>query len=221
MSARSSVAASSEDTKDRIIRAALETITHEGITGTSARAIARHGGFNQALIFYHFGSINDVLIETMRRSSEERLARYKERLADVHDLKQLATIAADLHKEDMDEGRITLLSQLLAGAAGHPELGPPLLEAFRPWMDVVQDSLKHAVGESALEELIPLDQVALAVTSMFLGIELLTHLGEDEGKSAALFDSFQRIADLLQALLGSDAAQEAAARPRQRLELSD
>ncbi|MCP3987556.1 MAG: TetR family transcriptional regulator [Actinomycetia bacterium] len=43
------------ETRDRIIDAALDTVRVEGLVGTSVRAIARTGGFNQALVFYHFG----------------------------------------------------------------------------------------------------------------------------------------------------------------------
>ena len=38
-------------TRDRIVAAALETVRAEGFANTTARAIAAHGGFNQALIF--------------------------------------------------------------------------------------------------------------------------------------------------------------------------
>src|SRR3712207_4123161 len=67
-------------TRARIVEAALQTIREEGVVGTSARAIARAGGFNQALIFYHFGSVQDVLLAAVERISEARMARYQERL---------------------------------------------------------------------------------------------------------------------------------------------
>lgn len=40
-------------TREKIMHAAYETLKKEGIKNTSARAIAREGDFNQALIFYH------------------------------------------------------------------------------------------------------------------------------------------------------------------------
>ena len=36
------------ETRDRIVTAALETVRAEGFANTTARAIAAHGGFNQA-----------------------------------------------------------------------------------------------------------------------------------------------------------------------------
>jgi AcrR family transcriptional regulator len=63
-------------TRDRIVEAALRTIREAGFADTTARAIARTGGFNQALIFYHFGSLDSLLHEAFAEASapEERAA---------------------------------------------------------------------------------------------------------------------------------------------------
>ena len=60
------VRAAGVSTKEQIVGAAIETLRTEGFGGTSARAIARIGDFNQALIFYHFGSVNGLLLEALR-----------------------------------------------------------------------------------------------------------------------------------------------------------
>src|SRR2546428_13587782 len=65
-------------TKERIVVAALETLKEEGLAGTSARAIARRGNFNQALIFYHFGTLNHLPLPALNRTNPERMAPYRE-----------------------------------------------------------------------------------------------------------------------------------------------
>jgi hypothetical protein len=40
--------------------AALETLKPTGFAGASARERARTGGFNQALLLYHFGSVHNA-----------------------------------------------------------------------------------------------------------------------------------------------------------------
>src|SRR6266481_1905830 len=49
-------------TRDRLVEAALATLRTHGFPGTTARAIARAGKLNQALIFYHFGSLDRLLL---------------------------------------------------------------------------------------------------------------------------------------------------------------
>ena len=63
-------------TKLQIAEAALETLTSKGFAGASARAIAQTGGFNQALIFYHFGSVQNALLAALDLISARRLNDY-------------------------------------------------------------------------------------------------------------------------------------------------
>ena len=49
-------------TRDRIVTAAVETIKTHGLAGASARAIAKTGGFNQALIYYYFPSLTGLYL---------------------------------------------------------------------------------------------------------------------------------------------------------------
>ena len=59
-------------TKLQIAEAALETLKTNGFAGASARTIAHTGGFNQALIFYHFGSVQNALLAALDLISERR-----------------------------------------------------------------------------------------------------------------------------------------------------
>ena len=70
-------------TRERIIEAALETVREDGFADTTARAIAARGGFNQALIFYHFGSVDDLLMQAFGRVSQRQVARYREAAGQV------------------------------------------------------------------------------------------------------------------------------------------
>lgn len=194
--------AAGEDTKARIIEAAAETLKGVGIVGASARAIARTGGFNQALIFYHFGSVSDLLLATVDVTSERRLAQYKERLAEVQTLPDLVAIASELHEQDAAEGHITVLAQMLAGAASDPELGPLLLQRFEPWIELVKEATQRVVAGTPYEKVVPVDELAFVVVSLFLGIELLTHLDPGRARAGTLFSTIGMVARLLDAVMG-------------------
>jgi AcrR family transcriptional regulator len=79
-----------KSTAQAIVEAALEALRTEGFAGATSRAIARIGGFNQALIFYHHGSLEQLLLAALARTGEERLARYREALAPVTRLDEAA-----------------------------------------------------------------------------------------------------------------------------------
>jgi AcrR family transcriptional regulator len=188
-------------TRARILDAALETLKREGIVGTSARAIGQTGGFAPALLFYHYGSVNDLLVAAVEELSRQRVARYAQRLEGVTTLAELAEVARDLHREDMEEGHVRVLVQMLAATGSDPELAARLMAIFEPWIALVRDTLERAAG-SGLGALVPAEDGAYALTALFLGLELLTHLGGDTARDERLFDAFDRIASLLGPLLG-------------------
>ncbi|MGH9206383.1 MAG: TetR family transcriptional regulator, partial [Acidimicrobiales bacterium] len=49
------------DTRQALVRAAVETLKSEGFAGASARVIAGRAGCNQGLVFYHFGTVANLL----------------------------------------------------------------------------------------------------------------------------------------------------------------
>ena len=80
----------SEATQDEAARrSALRTLAEQGIAKTSARTIAAAAGVNQALVFYHFGSVDELLAAACRYGAEQVVARYRERLAEVGTLAEL------------------------------------------------------------------------------------------------------------------------------------
>jgi AcrR family transcriptional regulator len=194
--------ASADETRRKIVEAALETLKTEGIAGTSARAIARTGGFNQALIFYHFGSVNDVLLAGVERLSNDRMARYEAKLEGVESLPDLVAVATELHREDSQSGHITVLSQMLAAAASAPEIGPELRRKFDPWVHLVEDTVRRVLAGTPLESMVPVDDIAFAITGMFMGIELLANLDEDRLREESLFATVGIMAGLIDLLMG-------------------
>src|SRR3954463_3613559 len=49
-------------TRRALVDAAVESLRFDGFAGASARAIAARAGVNPGLIFYHFGSVADLLL---------------------------------------------------------------------------------------------------------------------------------------------------------------
>lgn len=187
-----------DTTKERILDAAFDTLVEDGITGASARAIAAHGEFNQALIFYHFGSVRDLLISTIERSSLRQVERYRERIEGVTDLGDLVNVAAELHAEDMDRGSITMVAQLMAGAASDPEMGEAIVGAFQPWIDLVEKALRQVFAGSPIEVFLPYGDMAYGISALFLGLELISKLSPDDHQDDRIFSMMNMVSGMLE-----------------------
>ena len=191
-----------EDTANRIMRAALETVRDVGIKGTSARAIAAKGGFNQALIFYHFGSVTNLLIEAARNSSAERVTAYRSLTAEVASLVELVEIATRLHDDSAKDGSVAVLTQLMAGAASDPAMGKAILEGFEGWIGLVEEGLSQALEGEPLAGVVPAREAAYAISALFLGIELMTRLDPEKSEADAVFAALGELAELMGSMPG-------------------
>lgn len=193
------------DTRDRIVVAAQHCLRTEGIAGASARAIARHGDFNQALIFYHFGSVDGLLQAAAREDADRRAALYADRLAEVTTLAELVSVGRQIHDVETEQGSTVVLAQLLAGSVASPTLGEAILDGMRPWTALVEDALRRVVADTALASVVPMEDLAFAISSLFLGMELMASLDTDHDRIAGLFTSLDSVTLLLDALLRSTA----------------
>ena len=194
-----------ENTRSRIVNAALQTLRANGIAGISARTIARHGGFNQALIFYHFGSLDGLLVAVARRESERRSELYAPALRDVSSLPELVAVARRLHDEEFAAGTVAALTQMLAGAVGSDELARGIWDALEPWTDIVGETIERLLGTSPYGAALPAGDLTTAVAALFLGIELFTGLNPDAAEGT-LFTTMESVATLVDALLRTPSA---------------
>lgn len=201
--AKSKSSASGEETKARILAATLATLKAEGIVGTSARAIARTGDFNQALIFYHFGSVDEAVVAAVSDMSRRRMERHRHQLDQATSLPDLIRIARSLHTDDTTNEDIAVLTQAFAGAAGDAEMGPKLYAGLEPWSAMVAETIERVLPDSPIAATVPHRQIADAISALFLGIELLDDLDPTRGHADEMFDSLQALAELLDDLLAT------------------
>ena len=189
-----------QETRDRIIDAALATVRDQGLVGTSARAIARTGDFNQALVFYHFGSIEELLLAALQRANDRRMERFRDRLATTGSLTDLVQIAADLHG-NIDDCDHPALVGIVAGWSANSEVGRRIIEILRPWDEMVETALHRSLAGTPFARIVPTRDLAHAVACMFLGIELMSRLDPDDDRTGSLFASLGGAAELAGPLL--------------------
>ena len=188
----------SEGTKGRIVEAALQTLKEKGFTATSARAIAATGGFNQALVFYHFGSMNDLLVAALDHTSAVRMARYRAAIDSVDTLPELLAVASEAYREDLAGGHIKVLAEMIAGASAMPELGPEIAARMQPWITFTEEAVVRVMAGSGVGPLVPSRDLAFAIVSLYLGAAMLTHLTADPAPAESLFRTGTKVGPLLE-----------------------
>lgn len=175
-------------TRQVLIDAAIESLRLDGYSGASARSIAARADSTQGLVFYHFGSVTALLLAGLDEVSSRRMERYTAAVSEVHSAAEWAAVAAQIFREDLDQGYVAVLVEMMAGATTSPALGEEVSKRITPWLTFTGQVLDQAFGRTPLASVIPTDDAAYAVVALYLGLELLSHLDGDRGRALALFE---------------------------------
>lgn len=187
-------------TRLKLLEGALRTVVEQGIAKTSARSIAATAGVNQALVFYHFGSVDELLAAACVHGAEQRVSRYRERLAALDSLTELLAFARAMHAEERAAGHVALLGQLLAAGQTAPALAAATSAGLALWIEELEAVLTRLLAATPLAAFADPAGLARAAAASFVGIEL--YEGVDPGGAARALDSLEQLAILAQALEG-------------------
>ena len=188
------------DTKAALISAAIGTLSESGFAAASARRIAQRAGCNQALVFYHFGSVNDLLIAALEEVSARRMAAYRELLDRTGTLAELASAAREVFEADLDAGHVRVLAEMISGSQSVPGLGERVAGVLAPWREFAVEAMRDVMAASPFGPVVPPEHLAHAAVAGLLGLEMLASLDGDRAPALALFDHARDLGDLLDRL---------------------
>jgi AcrR family transcriptional regulator len=188
------------DTRAALIAAAIATLRESGFAAASARRIAKEAGCNQALIFYHFGSVPDLLVAALEDISARRMAAYRELLSRTGTLAELADSARAVFEQDLDDGHVTVLVEMISGAQSVPGLAERISACLAPWREFAETAVRDVLAASPFASLVPAGEVAHGVVAGILGLEMLANLDGDRDSALALFDRARALGELLDRL---------------------
>lgn len=187
-----------DDTRRKLIDGAIETLRTRGIAGTTARAIASTADVNQALVFYHFGTVDGLVDAACRESTAERVASYHDRFRRVRSLRELLALGRKLSTAERDAGNVAVLAQVLAGARQDPNLAAAARYSLGLWAAEIETVLRRILAGSPVSELTAPADLAPAVAAAFIGFEL--YEGIDPEAAARALDSLEKLSVLAEVL---------------------
>ncbi|HET8930266.1 MAG TPA: TetR family transcriptional regulator [Acidimicrobiales bacterium] len=195
------VSSSADETRDRLRRAAHKVVCEAGIAGTSARAIASRAQVNQALIFYHFGTVSELLAAASDAAIASSIDHYRAAFDDVDSLDGLVSVARSMQARERTIGNVTYMAQMLSGSQNDPVLARAARAAVATWSSEVQRVLDRVLGDGPLTGLVDARGLAHLVSAGFIGIELYD-VADPEGASRAVdtLEAIGRLVDVLDEL---------------------
>jgi AcrR family transcriptional regulator len=211
------------ETRERILSATVRTLAELGFTRTTARSIAKAGGFTPGVIYYHFADLDELFVATAEHTSHGRIARYTEQLDGVTSAVETVHRLRLLYAEDSGSGHIAAVQELMAAATAGSRLADQVRIETIHWQQLAEQTLGRLLDGSPFAAFVPVRELAAGAVAMYLGMELLSHLGalSHLGETAqpgssqvdgatgpvtgpdALFDAAARAAPMIDALRAS------------------
>jgi AcrR family transcriptional regulator len=182
------------ETREKVLRAAVQSLAADGFARTTARSIAGLGGFAPGVIYYYFADLDAVHVAAMEFTSRDREERYRSVIAGVTDARTLVARLRDLYREDAESGHIEAIQELISAARPGTPLAEAVASHTRRWEALAEEVLRALLRGSPLARLVQPPVVARAVIAYFLGLQTLTYLDGDGTRPEAAFAQAARLA---------------------------
>jgi AcrR family transcriptional regulator len=189
---------SSSDTKQRLEEAVLAVLREEGITAVSARAVARRAEVNQALIFYHYDSVANLIEVAALSSVTTAIAQYRAAIEAVDTFARLFTVGQQIDSQERQAGNVAVMAQLVAGAHLDSTIGSCARACLDQWISALEPTTRRLLDASPLRGLIDPQGLVRAISSAFIGLELYESVDRDG--AAAATASIGQLGALLEAV---------------------
>ncbi len=172
---------------EAFLDAAERLLIREGAAGISTRQLAREAGQNHGLVHYYFGSVDELLVQTLERFTARILERQRAMYGSEAPFIEKWRKAMAFIDEDLASGYPKIWAELQALAWNKPELRERLQGVHDRWHDVLGDALAQAIEEYDLgDSQFSAESWAALVAQFNQGLLFERLLGFDRGHEALL-----------------------------------
>jgi AcrR family transcriptional regulator len=176
-----------ETNVEAFLDAAERLLVREGAGGISTRQLAREAGQNHGLVHYYFGSVDELLLQTLERFTARILERQRAMYGSEAPFIEKWRTAMAFIDEDLASGYPKIWAELQALAWNKPELRERLQGVTDRWRTVLRDALAEAIEEYDLDDSpFSAEGLAALVSQFNQGLLFERLLGFDRGHGALL-----------------------------------
>jgi AcrR family transcriptional regulator len=176
-----------ETNVEAFLDAAERLLVREGAAGITTRQLAREAGQNHGLVHYYFGSVDELLVQTLERFTARILERQRAMYGSEAPFIEKWRKAMAFIDEDLASGYPKIWAELQALAWNKPELRERLQGVHNRWHDVLRDALAEAIEEYDLHDGPFSAEIWAALVAQFnQGLLFERLLGFDRGHEALL-----------------------------------
>jgi len=167
-------------TRALILQAARRRLCEAGYAQLNLRDIARDAGVNHALINYHFGGKQQLVLAVLDAANAELLERQKRMYAAPGSPSSKWQQACEFYEQDLQSGFVRLMMELMAASFTDEALRREFLPRLLAWFQVVESAVSDAIDHYGLDLPVSRTVIAAWILSFWNGMEVQMTLGITE-----------------------------------------
>ena len=182
-----SVSAARLEATEAILDAAECLLIDVGYARITTRRLAERAGVNQGLVHYYFGSMEEVLLQTVERFTTRLVERQRSMYASDAPFIEKWRAAMRYLEEDSDSGYQKILLELYALGWNNEAIRNRMRHVHEQWMNVLLPSFEAGLTELGVHKgKYPVEAIVSLVSTFNQGIMLERLSGVDSGHRALL-----------------------------------
>ncbi|MET4432916.1 AcrR family transcriptional regulator [Mycolicibacterium sp. 624] len=175
--------AKNQSRRNAIIHAAALTLIERGYSDTRIADVAQRANVSTALVFYHFETRENLLLETLKRSESDFREAALVRLGRAKSVKDRLTILIEMAcAADDDDTRMQwgLYFELLAQAQRHVEIAEARAFHARAWRDLITHVVREGQINGDIDASVDEREFAVVMAAMLDGMTAQVALNDSE-----------------------------------------
>jgi AcrR family transcriptional regulator len=170
-----------DESRERVLRAALEVIGERGFDATRIADVAERAGVSPALVVYYFKTKDTVLTEAIRLGEQSWYEAVDRRLRDHEraDDRLVDLVAMTFFSDDVSGEPWSLWLDLWAQSAHHREVGDVRHEFDAQWRKTIRDLVVDGQQRGEFRKADP-DDFAVALSALLDGFAIQIALEDSE-----------------------------------------
>lgn len=174
------------DSRTSLLDAAGRLLIERGYAALSVRVVAEEAGVNHGLVRYYFGTLDNLLLEALKRYSEQLFERQRAMYAAEGPFLEKWRTAMGYMDRD-DAGYTKMWLELQAMAWNNEPMRAHLAEVDRGWRSILRNAFIDAVAEYGLDpDHFPVEGLVSLVMTFNLGYQLENTAGIHTGHEQLL-----------------------------------
>ncbi|MGI9667678.1 MAG: TetR/AcrR family transcriptional regulator [Acidimicrobiia bacterium] len=171
------------DSRTALLDAAERQLITQGHAAITVRSVAAEAGVNHGLVRYHFETLDNLLVESFDRFSNELFERQRALYAqDLPFVEKWRVAMGYIESDDRESGYSKLWLEMQAMAWNRPDLQTRLQETNRQWRIILTDAFTRAMDDYGVDtDQFPIDAVVSLVMTFNLGLQLEAVGGMTDG----------------------------------------